>query len=370
MFDINKVAKNIKNARTRLNMTQMNLADEMGVSYQAVSNWERGNSMPDISKLPELCKILNISFEELVGEESQEVEITKRLMENEDAAVTLEEMAQVGQLVAPEKIEEKVNETIKTEGKIPFSVLVSMAPFMDRETLGKAAEEVADVDMGKVCAIAPFLSNKALDKIVEKSLKNGNVNIGNITALAPFLSRKAMRAVVEACIANGQADKLTAIAPFMGHDMISQVLQGVDWNKQEVHVNVVSDDFDEADTEDMDEDDIAQLAFAAFEQGNDVSQYLDDMDEDDVAKLAFCAIESGRDISLYLDYMDEDDVAKLAFRAIELGRDISILLDYMDEDDVEKLAFMALKAGKDIEVYLDYMDEDAIKRLLLQSIRK
>ena len=74
-----------KNARTKLNMTQMNLADEMGVSYQAVSNWERGNSMPDISKLPELCKILNISFEELVGEESQEVEITKRLMGNEDA---------------------------------------------------------------------------------------------------------------------------------------------------------------------------------------------------------------------------------------------------------------------------------------------
>lgn len=373
MFDTNKVAKNIKNARTKLNMTQMNLADEMGVSYQAVSNWERGNSMPDISKLPELCKILNISFEELVGEESQEVEITKRLMENEDAAVTLEEMAQVGQLVTPEKIDEKVNETIKKEGKIPFSVLVSMAPFMDRETLGKAAEEVADTDIGKVCAIAPFLSKKALDTIVEKSLKNGNVNIGNITALAPFLSRKAMSSVVECCLANGQADKLTAIAPFMGRDMISQVLQGVDWNQKESDGDVDSNQCDGTETddiEDMDEDDIAQLAFAAFQQGKDVSQYLDDMEEDDVSKLAFCAIELGRDISLFLDYMDEDDVANLAFRAIELGRDTSILLDYMDEDDVEKLAFMALNAGKDIEAYLDYMDEDAIKRLLLQSVRK
>ena len=35
MFDTNKVANNIKTARTKLNMTQMNLADEMGVSYQA-----------------------------------------------------------------------------------------------------------------------------------------------------------------------------------------------------------------------------------------------------------------------------------------------------------------------------------------------
>lgn len=44
MFDTNKIAANIKKARTKLNMTQMNLADEMGVSYQAVSNWERGVS--------------------------------------------------------------------------------------------------------------------------------------------------------------------------------------------------------------------------------------------------------------------------------------------------------------------------------------
>jgi len=221
--------------------------------------------MPDISKLPELCKILNISFEELVGEESQEVEITKRLMENEDAAVTLEEMAQVGQLVTPEKIDEKVNETIKTEGKIPFSVLVSMAPFVDRETLGKAAEEVADIDIGKVCAIAPFLSKKALDKIVEKSLKNGNVNIGNITALAPFLSRKAMSSVVECCLANGQADKLTAIAPFMGRD---------------------------------------------------TSIFLDYMDEDDVEKLAFMALNAGKDIEAYLDYMDEDAIKRLLLQSV------------------------------------------------------
>ena len=44
MFDTMKVAKEIREARIAKNMTQMNLADEMGVSYQAVSNWERGVS--------------------------------------------------------------------------------------------------------------------------------------------------------------------------------------------------------------------------------------------------------------------------------------------------------------------------------------
>lgn len=42
MFDTSKVANNIKVARTKMNMTQMNLADEMGVSYQAVSNFILG----------------------------------------------------------------------------------------------------------------------------------------------------------------------------------------------------------------------------------------------------------------------------------------------------------------------------------------
>lgn len=44
MFDIAKIAKHIRELRISKNMTQMNLADELGVSYQAVSNWERGVS--------------------------------------------------------------------------------------------------------------------------------------------------------------------------------------------------------------------------------------------------------------------------------------------------------------------------------------
>ena len=44
VFDTMKTAKIIRDARIRKNMTQMNLADAMSVSYQAVSNWERGVS--------------------------------------------------------------------------------------------------------------------------------------------------------------------------------------------------------------------------------------------------------------------------------------------------------------------------------------
>lgn len=52
-------------------MTQMELADRLNISFQAVSNWERGNSMPDISKLPELAELFGISIDELLGKKSE-----------------------------------------------------------------------------------------------------------------------------------------------------------------------------------------------------------------------------------------------------------------------------------------------------------
>lgn len=341
MFDTNEVAGNIKNARTKMNMTQMNLADEMGVSYQAVSNWERGNSMPDISKLPELCKILNISFEELVGERTVETDIAEKLMQDGDADVTLEEMAQVGQLVEPDKIESKVNEVMNKGGKIPFSVLVSLAPFIDKETLSNIVEEMADVNLKKLCAIAPFIKKEAMDRIVDNSIRNECLDVNNIAAIAPFLPKSTIHKVSEYLIEHDQAKKLALIAPFMGKGMFPKLLGNIRLDADEAGENP---------------------HFESIE--------LDDLDEDEVANIAFCALEQGRDVAEYLDYMDDRDVVKLSFRALELDKKTELFLDYMDEKDVEKLAFKALKAGKPIECYLDYVDEDALRRLLLESAKK
>ena len=346
MFDTNKVANNIKNARTKMNMTQMNLADEMSVSYQAVSNWERGNSMPDISKLPELCKILNISFEELVGERIPETDTVEKMLQDENADVTLEEMAQIGQLVKPEKIENKVNETVEKEGNIPFSVLVNLAPFMDKEILGKLAEKIIDIDVSKLFAITPFLDKKSMDILIDKLLQTDGVNVNKIVGLAPFLSKTTLEKIAEYLVRHGQANKIVALAPFMGNSMFSGLLNGTYIDMGSKKEGKPTDVF------------------------CNLNDDLDNLDEEDIAKLAFEALEQGSEVVQYLDYMDEDDVANLAVRALEMDKDTEIFLDYMDEDDVEKLAFKAFETGKPIECYLDHMDEDAIKKLLLKSIKK
>ena len=45
MFDMKQIGKKITNLRKENNMTQMELADKLGISFQAVSNWERGGSL-------------------------------------------------------------------------------------------------------------------------------------------------------------------------------------------------------------------------------------------------------------------------------------------------------------------------------------
>ena len=52
--------------RKEKGMTQLELADQMGVTDKAVSKWERDLSFPDVSSLPRLAEILGVSVEELM----------------------------------------------------------------------------------------------------------------------------------------------------------------------------------------------------------------------------------------------------------------------------------------------------------------
>ena len=56
----------IASKRKELGMTQMELAEKMGVTDKAVSKWERDLSYPDISSLPKLAEIFGMSVDELM----------------------------------------------------------------------------------------------------------------------------------------------------------------------------------------------------------------------------------------------------------------------------------------------------------------
>ena len=67
------IGQNIKKLRKNADMTQEELAEILSISSQAVSRWETDSAMPDISLLPLLCSIFNISADELLG-----IDVTKQ----------------------------------------------------------------------------------------------------------------------------------------------------------------------------------------------------------------------------------------------------------------------------------------------------
>ena len=59
------IGNNIKNLRHLNNMTQEQLAEKLSISPQAVSKWETGTTLPDVTLLPEISVLLGVTIDEL-----------------------------------------------------------------------------------------------------------------------------------------------------------------------------------------------------------------------------------------------------------------------------------------------------------------
>lgn len=69
-----KIGKIIETKRKEKKLTQKELADYLGVSNTAISKWENGNNLPDISMLEPLCEILELDLLDLIMTKNTEHE--------------------------------------------------------------------------------------------------------------------------------------------------------------------------------------------------------------------------------------------------------------------------------------------------------
>ncbi len=82
-MDQKKIGAFIAQCRKEKGLTQMQLAELLEITNQAVSKWETGKGMPDVSLLQPLCKILGITLNELFsGEHISEDEYRGKAEEN------------------------------------------------------------------------------------------------------------------------------------------------------------------------------------------------------------------------------------------------------------------------------------------------
>ena len=196
MFDQQRIGANIMKARKAKGLTQMALADGLNVSFQAVSNWERGQTCPDLSNLMELSRLLDISVDALLGNEREPTPV-------EPAPAAAEPPA----------------ETPKTDGKLSMAELATCAPFVSREFLNRKARQHRDAGctLWELSAIAPFLEQELLDELALLSWDRGS-SLFEIGAIAPFLSGETVGVLVQRSLESGQRlrrGELSALLPFL-----------------------------------------------------------------------------------------------------------------------------------------------------------
>ena len=221
MFDTMKVAQKIREARNARNMTQMALADEMGVSYQAVSNWERGNSMPDISKLEQLCNVLHITIYELLGTDDPQAKTVSKILGKEELP-ELEELAQIAPMLDPEIIKEAAAESTKKH-QVNWHAIMQMAPFLDAQTLDEILEDAEPGDYSQIIALAPFLSQETLDKLVLQCRDDADINM--LAGLAPFLSTETLEKLLFRCDEEVDMRMVDHLAPFLSSQTLDKLVE-------------------------------------------------------------------------------------------------------------------------------------------------
>ncbi len=309
MFDAVEIGRRISRLRKEKDMTQPALADLMGVSFQAVSNWERGASMPDIGKLPELAQTLGVSVDELLGG-GRSGELIRSVIAGKEEAfvreegVTLAEAGEAAPLLKPKQVTRIVRaiegghkkrgggKEDSSEGngneRIDFDALLALAPFLDEDDLDELAKRLSpEHDLDRLVAIAPFLSEETLGRLVDDAVKSGE----------PF-------------------DKIAALAPF------------------------------------LDEDDLGKIAAEAVKHGGTLAELASlapFLDEDDLGKIAVSCVQSGggaAQTAAIAPFLDEDDLDRIVREALKNGQkigDLAELFPFLSQETLRTLVEEALK---------------------------
>lgn len=74
------LAEKIRDGRDRLGMTQAELAQKLGLTYSAVSQWEKGRAVPRMKVLHQLADLFDVPVSELLGEGSGNVVASSKLV--------------------------------------------------------------------------------------------------------------------------------------------------------------------------------------------------------------------------------------------------------------------------------------------------
>ncbi len=189
MFDMKRFAQFLVGKRREKNITQGQLADMVGVSHQAVSKWERGETMPEISKLSDLSSALNVPTEDIVAAmhtDGNDASSKNECMDQEYYALPdktlVGDVCALAPYLSKEALTTAITEIAIAKGSGIAKLLFKYA---DDEILREVALLVfaTDTDKGRL-DLVPYLPQEEITKLILNRYSSGG--IGSMLPLLPY----------------------------------------------------------------------------------------------------------------------------------------------------------------------------------------
>lgn len=127
-----KIGKFIAECRKEVGLSQAALGEKLGITDRAVSKWETGKSMPDVSIMLELCELLNINVNELLTGERLSMENYKQKAEENLLELQKQEEINNKKLLSLETV-------IGYTSSVAFLVMIFAASFAVENTWWRIA---------------------------------------------------------------------------------------------------------------------------------------------------------------------------------------------------------------------------------------
>ncbi|AIO19570.1 HTH-type transcriptional regulator ImmR [Candidatus Izimaplasma bacterium HR1] len=115
-----EIGKYIKRKRIEMHLTQKEIAEKLSISFQAVSKWETGSTLPDTSILMELSDILEVTVDQILNAGEFRKRMNKKININE-VADAIESILRVKDVLGPNNgIYKTMMQGINQDMEVPF----------------------------------------------------------------------------------------------------------------------------------------------------------------------------------------------------------------------------------------------------------
>lgn len=213
MFDTRKFGAYIASMRKKADLTQSSLGEMLNLSRQSISQYENGDTFPDVTILIKISEIFKITLDDLIKSgnptdveaqllkiNSQKDELPKEIF---DTNIT-QDVVNIAPLLKP-SILEKIAEGLKKH-EIDISKLVELAKYISDENVVSLLENTTfdTLDEELLEKLVPFLNDESRYKIFEKVL-NGELNYNFIRIILPYA--EYLLTHIEAAVVEGLLDQ-------------------------------------------------------------------------------------------------------------------------------------------------------------------